>query len=168
MSKKNIFLEKKLKKNDYETIWFDSEKNISVIKPIPIKNYVSISNIILTENIDLNNIYTLFIKNDEKYVSKPLEYYKIFTNDIISIWRPIPKTHYISLGDIIKSGNEKPDDVYCINEDYVEEYNYYNVKLYETDDFTLWRMNLYNTFIVSLSKYPSRVLKYKPKKNIFL
>lgn len=155
-----------LRKNDYETIWFDSDKNISIIKPIPEKNYVNIGNIILTENTDLNTIKVIFVKNDERYIHRPLNYYKMFSNEDISIWRIIPPTHHIAFSDIIKIGNEKPqdiDNIICINEDYVKEYEYYNVKLYETDNFTVWRMNEYNTFTVNLSKYPSNLIKYEPK-----
>jgi len=157
-----LFLKKKLNKNDYETLWFDSESNISIIKPLSIENYVPISNIVITENTDLENFYALFIKNDEKNVSKPLKYYKIFGNDTMSVWRVIPPTHHISFGDIIKTGNEEPKDVYCVNEDHVREYNYYNVKLYQNNNFTIWRMNTYNSFIVNLSKYPSNLIKYEP------
>ena len=80
----------------------------------------------------------------------------------MSVWRVIPPTHHISFGDIIKIGNEEPKDVYCVNEDHVREYNYYNVKLYQNNNFTIWRMNTYNSFIVNLSKYPSNLIKYEP------
>lgn len=46
-------LKKILIKNDYEILRSDSDKNISVIKPLPIQNYVPISNIVITENTDL-------------------------------------------------------------------------------------------------------------------
>lgn len=158
-----------LNKNDYETIWFDSEKDFSIIKLFNKENYISIGNIALTKNVDFNKTKSIFIKNDEKFIHKPLDYYKIYENDTMTIWRVIPPTHHIAFSDVVKLGKEKPtdeDNIYCINEDYVLEYEYYNVKLYETKEYSIWRMNLYNTFIVNLSRTPSKVIKYEPNINL--
>lgn len=92
----------------------------------PPAGYVSIGS---TWNAGYNqpNKSAVFVKTDPSYVQQPISY-ELIWNDRgsggqhdVSIYRPIPSSGYISLGDVVVQGYNPPttDIVYCVRSDLV-------------------------------------------------
>ena len=97
-------------------------------------------------------------------VSHPIDYELIFENRYfkddaskihyeteakLSIWKPIPRDGYTSLGFIFQNGYSKPkiDEIYCVSNDYIKEQvfdkDYYiNILDHNLSSINIWKNNI--------------------------
>ena len=103
------------------------DKMFSVWRPIPPKNFCSLGDIIISKDVDPNNVlqtivvHESFCKYPVNYGIKPVITFKNKKNNF-SVWNPTPPENYMFLGHVIQKGDEEPvteNLIACIPTDYL-------------------------------------------------
>jgi hypothetical protein len=103
------------------------DKVFSIWRPIPPKNFCSLGDIILSKNVDPNNllqtlvVHESFCKYPMNYGLNPVITFKNKKSDY-SVWKPTPPDNHIFLGQIVQKGKDEPISenlLACIPTDYL-------------------------------------------------
>ena len=103
------------------------DKVFSVWRPIPPKNFCSLGDVIISKEVDPNNVlqtivvHESFCKYPVNYGIKPIITFKNKKNNF-SVWNPTPPENYMFLGHVIQKGDEEPvteNLIACVPTDYL-------------------------------------------------
>jgi len=151
-------------------IKIDTDNGITF--PFNIQNIQVPTNSTDKKHVDLveNIITVIFAKINDEIVKAPIDFEKIWDSynakgKKISIWRPIPPTGYVALGDVLNNSYEKPllTSVMCVNKNYVKLYEEKNYPIWndvgsETEKhISTWKSNEYHTFISGFGEEPYKI-----------
>ena len=131
------------------------DKFFSIWRPIPPKNFCSLGDVIVSKEVDPNNIlqtivvHESFCKYPVNYGIKPVITIKNKKKDF-SIWKPTPPENHVFLGNVIHRGNEEPTEenlIACIPTDYLtiesrETHSLVWNNVNEENPKSLWMSNL--------------------------
>ena len=100
-------------------------KNISIWRPIPPKNFYSLGDIVVKNDVDPNNLLQTVVVH-KSFCKFPLNY---GTKPVIrinkhSIWKPVAPDNYYFLGQVLVKGKHEPNEedlIACIPVDYLEK-----------------------------------------------
>jgi hypothetical protein len=163
---KFLMVKKKLpikKTKSYKFIWKgynkETKQHVSIWRPIPFNNYVSIGDIVY-DNSNPNGILETILVN-KKYVKLPENFgvkplLKINLKDNpISFWKPKAPKGYGCIGYIGNTNTLEPKNnniIYCIPLEYLDTHNYnnlfWNTMQLSKQQISIWK-NEYNTFVVN-------------------
>ena len=125
-------------------------KDFTVWRPIPTKNFCSLGDIILkgkqnpNGKLDTIVVHKSFCKIPINYGSKRV--CAINNNKTISFWRPKPHKNHFFFGDIVVVGDNQPEAdnlIYSISSDYIKKVNNTNLSLVynninESNSVSIW------------------------------
>jgi hypothetical protein len=88
-------------------------------------------------------------------ISSPIDFKIVWTNDIITLWKPIPANDFVGLGLVASVGNVKPElnNFCCVALPYVEEIPIHKDSYWKdsNSNLSLWETGETNYFIASPS-----------------
>lgn len=156
------------KSKRYKFIWkgynHQTNKTISIWRPVQLGNFVSLGDIIVNSNTNPNGIIETIlldkriVKPAQSFGVKPIANFINSDKKMINFWKPVPPKGYGYLGHIAQLGNDEPKDINVINCVPLEILNkctscngkelFWNSTQLSSQKLSLW-VNKYNLFFVN-------------------